>query len=238
MSSTQKIAVPTPTPISYSPSQEFDGNDGKWFVVPVSTDRYGTSVTRSSFVVRVGTPSQNFRVLPSSNTGEVFVPIVDGCMKDNTTNCGGLRGVYDFNGKFSNGFLVNSSSSWHEIGIYDMAVRPELGFNANGLYGLDTVGLMLQNSGGPTLDNRVVAGVSNPAIWVGVLGLGPKASNFSEFDNPQKSLMQALKAEDKIPSLSYGYTAGASYSKLDTKESITMKGLLSGEQEHLKRWVA
>ncbi|KAL1605460.1 hypothetical protein SLS60_005010 [Paraconiothyrium brasiliense] len=185
------------TPIVYSPSQEFIGNDGQW----------------SSFVIRVGTPAQDFRVLPSSGSSEIYVPIVDGCQRDNITSCGPLRGAYDFNGRESNGFLVNSSSTWHEIGLYEMDARPDLGFSANALYGLDTAGLMLQNSGGTTIPSQVIAAMASPSIWVGMVGLGQKPANFSEFDNPQEGLMSTLKNEGMVPGKGYGYTAGAYYSK-------------------------
>lgn len=70
---------------------------------------------------------------------------------------------------------------------------------------------MIANSGGPTLQKQVIGGVVNPRIWLGRLGLDVKPSNFSEFDNPQRSLIPTLKEEGYIPSLSYGYTAGAYY---------------------------
>jgi hypothetical protein len=188
----------SPSPIVYSPSQEFIGNDGHW----------------SAFLVRVGSPAQNFRVLPSSKSSEIYIPIVDGCERDNITSCGPLRGAYDFNGRESSGFLVNSSSTWNEIGLYEVDARPDLDFTANALYGLDNLGLMLQNSGGPTLPNQVIAAMANPAIWVGMVGLGQKPANFSEFDNPQEGLISTLKKKGMIPSMSYGYTAGAWYSML------------------------
>jgi hypothetical protein len=181
----------------YTPSQEFIGNDGRW----------------SSFVLRVGTPSQDFHVLPASRSGEAYIPIADGCSEDNSTDCGALRGAYDFNGRPSNGFVANASSSWHELGIYDMDIRPELGFNANALYGRDNLGFMIENSGGARLPNQVIAAVTEPDVYVGMLGLGLKAANFSELESPQPSMIQSMKDEGNIPSLSYGYTAGAYYSK-------------------------
>lgn len=47
--------------------------------------------------------------------------------------------------------------------------------------------------------------------YLGIFGLGPKPSNFSDFANPQPSLMQTMKDREKIPSISFAYTAGASY---------------------------
>jgi hypothetical protein len=118
-----------------------------------------------------------------------------------------------YQGKANDGFQAKRSSTWHEIGIYQVAAREELSYNASGLYGLDSLGLMIANSGGPVLQSQVIAGVVNPRFWVGRLGMDVKPSNFSEFENPQRSLIKTLREENYIPSLSYGYTAGAYYSK-------------------------
>ena len=55
-----------PAPISFDPSQYFDGNDGQW----------------SSFVVRAGTPEQTFHVFPATVLQETFVPMVGACKED------------------------------------------------------------------------------------------------------------------------------------------------------------
>jgi hypothetical protein len=129
------------------------------------------------------------------------------------SDCAFSRGAELYQGKTNDGFLSKQSSTWHEIGVYKAQVRPELGYNASGLYGLDSVGLMIANSGGPTLQNQVVGAVVNPRFWVGRLGMDVKPSNFSEFANPQRSLIKTLHEEKYIPGLNYGYTAGAYYSK-------------------------
>ena len=188
----------SPSPISFSPSQDWDGMDGQW----------------SSFIVRVGTPEQNFRVFPAPAMGETIVPIVDGCTGPrDIPDCGKLRGVSTFEGMPSGGLQVNESSTWSEIGIYHLDLKPDLSFTAKGLYGLENIGLMVQNSGGPLIENAVVAGVKSKVIWDGLFGLSPKGSNFSEFDNPQPSYITNLKNQNMIPSLSFGYTAGAYYSE-------------------------
>lgn len=186
-----------PKPFSFSNSQIWDGNDGKW----------------SSFFVRIGTPEQSFRVLPASRHGEIIIPIDEGCRKIGIPKCGDLRGAFPFQGKDSMGFMTNETKSWHNIGLYGMDIRPEIGFDANALYGLDTVGLQVANSGGPTMDNMVVAAVAVPTVFVGQFGLSPKPSNFSQLDHPQPSYIQTLKDKKEIPSVSYGYTAGAYYSE-------------------------
>lgn len=153
-------------------------------------------------------------MLPSTVTSETFVPLNTGCRVGAPSNCPFSRGVESFNSKPSSGFQANQSSTWHEIGLYKVSAREELRYNASGLYGLDNMGLMVANSGGPTLPNQVIGGLINPRFWVGRLGMDVKPSNFSEFNNPQRSLIQTLKDLNYIPSLSYGYTAGAYYSKL------------------------
>ncbi|KAF2799538.1 acid protease, partial [Melanomma pulvis-pyrius CBS 109.77] len=202
-------------PISFSPSQEWDGNDGHW----------------SSFIMRVGKPEQNFRVFPASAMGETLVPIIDGCGPKDPPNCGDLRGVYPFQDKVSGGLQVNVSTTWSEIGIYYLDVRPEVNFTGKGLYGLENLGLMVQNSGGPTLEKQVVAGVKTKTIYTGLFGLSPKASNFSEFNNPQPSYMTTLKNSKTIPSLSFGYTAGAYYKSPKVLGSLTLGGYDSSRYE-------
>lgn len=194
------LSKPSPqTPLSFAPSQQWDGNDGRW----------------STFIIRVGTPEQNFRVLPASITGEVILPHVQGCSDSNAypEDCGNRRGVYFFNGNYSPGFQSNESSTWSEIGIYGLELETNLGYTANASYGLDNVGLMLQHSGGPTLARQVVGSISKKVFYVGLFGLSPKPANFSDFEYPQPSYISTLKARQIIPSISYGYTAGAYYSE-------------------------
>ena len=149
-------------PFVFAPSQAFHGNDGRW----------------SSFILRVGTPEQNFAVLPSTAGHETLVPMPEGCTTDDPSNCAELRGAYPFNGNVGTGFQVNASSTWNSIGLYTLDLSDRLGLDGNGLYGLDKVGLQVQNSNGLTLDDQVVAGIATKSYYVGSFGLGPKPSNF------------------------------------------------------------
>lgn len=47
----------------------------------------------------------------------------------------------------------------------------------------------------------------------GLFGLGPKPTNFTDFNEPQPSFMWTLRKQSIIPSLSYAYSAGAVYRK-------------------------
>lgn len=197
-----------PEPFVFSPSQAWDGNDGSW----------------SSFIVRIGSPPQTFRVFPATSGHETLIPLPEGCTDSDPSNCGSLRGAYPFNGKDSSGFAVNASSTWKNIGLYSLNFGDKLGLNDNGLYGLDTVGLMLENSGGLVLDSQVVAGIATKNFYLGLFGLGPKPSNFSDFEYPQPSFMRSLKNQSKIPSLSFAYTAGAAYRIPKLPGSLTLGG--------------
>ncbi|KAJ4335125.1 hypothetical protein N0V95_008992 [Ascochyta clinopodiicola] len=200
--------MPTQLPLVFSPSQHWQGHDGNW----------------SSFVVRVGTPEQNFRVLPSPATGEVILPDFRGCQPSagNPYNCAELRGVFDTNGL--SGFQFNVSETWQDIGIFGAELEKNLGYDANVSYGHDNVGLMMQNSGGPTLTDQVVGSLKNMPFFVGFFGLSPNPSNFSKFNDPQRSYLATLKDEQHIPSLSYGYSAGAYYKSPKAFGSLTLGG--------------
>jgi hypothetical protein len=167
-----------------------------------------------SFSVHVGTPPQTFYVLPSIRGQTIYVPIEDDCRRLNITDCGESRGAEVFESRPSLGFQVNSSSTWEELGIYRIAVDSDLGLSGNAMFGYDTVG---PSSGGasntPKLDKQAVAAYASPQFWVGMLGLNQFALNISATEQP-RSFLSALKEEGIIPSLSYGYQAGASYRKL------------------------
>ena len=83
-----------------------------------------------------------------------------------------------------------------------------LGVASNGQYGSDTVGLGIEEATGLTSNQNVVAGVLTEPFYLGQLGL--KVSN-TTIVNGTSSFMAQLKSEKLIPSLSYGYTAGAMY---------------------------
>lgn len=188
----------TPTPFSLEPGLRWIGNDGNW----------------STFNVGVGTPFQQFAVLPSTKSADVWVPLKDGCYGLSWTgfSCANSRGVGTVNRTQSPGFLANESTSWDQIGLYQLPTEENLfGTGNNGLYGLDT--LALSDSYSVSFHNWTVAGIATPDFWVGTLGLGSESSNFSVLESSVPSLLYSMRASGQIPSLSYGYAAGASYSE-------------------------
>jgi hypothetical protein len=192
---TPRQTMSNPKPFAFSPSELWDGNNGNW----------------SSFIVRIGTPEQDFRVLPSAATGATFVPDYTGCNASDPYNCAQLRGVVNSS---HSGFQPNASQTWVEEGPFEAHVLTELNYNARALYGRDKVGLAGLNSGAPDLEDQVVGSLDNKRPFlVGYFGLSPKPLNFSDFYHPRPSYLTSLKDARRIPSLSYGYTAGAFYSK-------------------------
>ena len=157
-------------------------------------------------------------MLPSLVGQTLYLPISDSCDSFSkapecncANNCGALRGAQIFNSRPSLGFQNSSSSTWDLLGIYSLDIGPKFGFDGSTLYGYDRVGLSLQ-TGNVTLNNQIVSAFVSVDHWVGQLGLSPFAVTFNETERP-KSLLQRFKDDGLIPSLSFGYQAGAAHRK-------------------------
>jgi hypothetical protein len=128
------------------------GNDGNW----------------STWPAQIGSPPQQFHILPSTSHGEVWIPGPQGCSgRSAPLNCASSRGVGSFQGSQSLGFLENASSTWEQIGIYEFIVGGDL-FEATetGLYGQDAVAL--GSKGENVINNQTVAGTVTQDFWVSV----------------------------------------------------------------------
>lgn len=219
-------------PFVFPPSQSWDGIDGNWSVTCPPQNFFSSqsesilTVIRSTFIIHVGTPGQGFRILPATNGNEIWVPLPQGCSSTEGTNCGNHRGVSTFNGSPSNGFQTNQSSTWSSIGIFDLIGEKGLNYTGNGQYGYDTVGPGPSTSGSSSLDlpHQVVAGIATNEFYLGMFGLGPKPANFTNFIDPTKSYMRTLADRNLIPSLSFGYSAGAKYRLKSVYGSLTLGG--------------
>jgi len=114
-------------------------------------------------------------------------------------------------------FNLNASSTWRDQGLFGLLQEQNLpDYQASydaGDYGLDTLGLGLPGSEGTDEPNMVVAALATTDYYLGYLGVTSHPTNFTQFNDPHPSYLSALKQSGKIPSLSYGYTAGAPYRK-------------------------
>ncbi|KAH7399204.1 aspartic peptidase domain-containing protein [Phaeosphaeria sp. MPI-PUGE-AT-0046c] len=194
------------------------------FVVPNSGRWLGNDGTWSAFDIYIGSPPQRFNVLPSINGQTFYVPIDLDCERYKVTDCGSGRGVQVFKSQVSPGFQPNSSSSWSEIGIYPVNIGTGFGLTGNGIFGFDTAGL---GTGASSENVQLIAqaisafATSNP--WIGQLGLSQFPMNVSDKLAPH-SFLSRLKEEGHIPSLSFGYQAGAIYRYTRVPGSLILGG--------------
>ncbi|MCJ1393318.1 hypothetical protein MMC18_006190 [Xylographa bjoerkii] len=187
-----------PAAISVPPTEAFDGNDGPW----------------SSFFIQVGTPAQPLRVLVSTAVSATWVIISAGCPASVTTCPSGRGGIY----------TANTSSTWEDQGNYELYIEENLDIVGAGIFGNDTISLGAPGSGGPILQNQIIGGIAAEQFWLGMLGVNPKPTNFTNFTSEQSSYMVSLKEQDIIPSVSFGYTAGNQYRLKTVLGSLTLGG--------------
>lgn len=194
-----------PAPLRFSPDQNWDGIDGQW----------------SSFTVRIGTPAQYVRTFLSFAVYQTWAVLPQGCnAAANEQQCSNQRGW-----TFDN----STTSTWEPIGIYDLYVEDSMGYGGNAQYGYDVVGLGGQGEGGPTLKNTTVGAMAVLDFYLGIFGINPKPTNFSSFNEPSPSYMTQLKEQNYIPSISFGYTAGAHYRFTGVLASLTLGGYDTGK---------
>ena len=122
---------------------------------------------------------------------------LEGCGESGASICSDDRG-----GLFS----IDASSSWQSVGGYELGLDTQLFGLGSGYYGYDAIAL----SGNVSVPSQIISVVNETEYWLGFLGLGTKASNFTNVNKP--TLLSSL-ANQTIPSLSYSYTAGAPYRK-------------------------
>jgi hypothetical protein len=191
-------AIEAPQPYTVPPSQEFHGNDGYW----------------STFKISVGTPGQDFRVLPSTKGGVPYVIDPEGCLPGvDPSNCPALRGIGVFNSAQNIGFQSNQSTTWSYIGEYEVDLEEALNYTSRGLFGFDTVSLGAAADSGSSLSqtHQVVAAIAEQDYYMGMLSLGQAKSSFSSGGQSYDSFLYLLRQASKIPSFTYAYTAGAKY---------------------------
>ena len=157
-------------------------------------------------MVRVGNPASDYKVLVSTLVPETWVVLSQGCDVNSASDCGDDRGFL---------FDPTASTTWQDQKDWSFGVELNHGFsNTDYLnYGYDTLGVQTP-VGGVNLDDQVIAGFETDALYLGNLGVAASTPPFN--NNTKPSFIQSLKNQKKIPSLSYSYTAGAHYSKLQS----------------------
>lgn len=201
-----------PAPVSVAPDQDWMGIDGSW----------------NTFSLQVGDPQENVRVFISTASQQIWAVNSQACVQNVTDGNGQIvqYNVLNNDCAQSRGRLFNTSfsTSWQRKGFYQLWIEKNLGLVGNGLYGFDSVGLGLPGEQGPAVANTTIGTLVSPNFWLGHIGLHPKPTNFSAFESPISSYMTNLFDQKSIPSLSFGYTAGAQYRDQTVLASLTLGG--------------
>ncbi|KAL8784329.1 MAG: hypothetical protein Q9213_004038 [Squamulea squamosa] len=176
--------------------------------------------------LRIGNPPQFVRVLISTTCPQPWAVDPLGCTPQDPVNCASNRG-----GFFNN----NHSTTWQQQGFYELDQEQNLGYTGNGDFGLDSITLGYPGSGSSaiTVDNQLLATIAAKDFYVATWGIAPRPTNLTKL-NPHEtkfapkdsyqSLLSVLKERNEIPSLSYGYTAGARYRLKRVPASLTLGG--------------
>jgi hypothetical protein len=194
--------VSVPAPVVVAPDQDWDGIDGTW----------------NSFSLQVGTPPANVRVQVSTASQQIWVVNRQACLQNITDSKGNITEYnhLDMDCNNSRGELFNTTASqtWRQKGFYRLWLEKWLGLEGNGFFGFDNVALGHLADKGPEVQNTIIGTLVSANFWIGHLGLHPKPTNFSAFENPVPSFMTSLFEQKGIPSMSFGYTAGSQYRTL------------------------
>ncbi|KAL9059217.1 MAG: hypothetical protein Q9162_001254 [Coniocarpon cinnabarinum] len=127
-------------------------------------------------------------------------------------------------------FNPNASSTWAPFGSYEYQANYSqsnlLGYYAASEMGTDTVTLGWPGAPSPvTLENQFIGGLLEKSIWyIGNFGIFPRPVNITTLSNQHDSVMQNLRAQNSIPSMTWGYTAGFQAAQLPTFGSLTLGG--------------
>lgn len=162
--------------------------------------------------------------MASLNSQTIYIPQVGDCENIPVGNCSASRGaeVLISNSSISSsshyGFQPNASSTWQGVGRYNLEPGTKFELDGDSLYGYDRAGISIDDSASDnlTLEDQIVGAYSTPSeiglsrLWLGRLGLSQFDMTLNISDRPV-SFLHALKQKNHIPSLSFGYQAGAAY---------------------------
>lgn len=62
----------------------------------------------------------------------------------------------------------------------------------------------------------MIGGIGDQRYYLGMLGVNQKPTKVSPGDSGQSSYITSLKTQNIIPSVSFGFTAGAAYREFNT----------------------
>jgi hypothetical protein len=239
----QKRADPAPRPrlprpIALAPSGFLESSDGKWCTFDISKSSCANRVLgnhRLCVLIDIAGDGegkgQNFRILPSTSLPIALVPAqAEWC---NDEDCWKSRGIGSFNGQQPPGLDI-SSPMWEQGSLYGLPfnttywwsqslLTSDTNTTLSGDWGLTTVGLGQASSQSITVPEQWVAMSTLEDFPLGYLGLS--VGGISPTGATRPTFLSGLAESDNfstIPSSAYGFTAGASYSKLSSKSPFSL----------------
>ncbi|KAF3914930.1 hypothetical protein ABW20_dc0108502 [Dactylellina cionopaga] len=207
--------------------QTFSYNISPLYLPPAigSQAWYGPDGMWSAVTLRVGNPPQQVNVIPTTNTNDLWTVSPVGC--DSATwsqsnnriqpaSCTNIRGGVFDTSKSSTWSNVTSALGFSEQRFFDM------GLNVTVNYGTDTV--RIGNGDSLVLKDHLMANYADPSQFMtGLVGLSVANITFDQKTN-YKALITTLYDQKKIPSQSWGYTAGAYYREKKIPCSVVLGG--------------
>ncbi|KAI1626664.1 aspartic peptidase domain-containing protein [Exophiala viscosa] len=185
---------PSPPPIIFQPSRYWDGDGDHW----------------STFAIQIGTPPQVVRLLPSI-TGNSIFPVENLACYETTdlevSDCPNSRGLV---------FDPKNSSTYQDDGEVALPTNPEHWLYPNGeqaIIGFDNVTLDYPHYTNINLPNVTIFPYLGDDFWIGSFGINPTINDTEadDFNVALPTFMGVLRQQNLIPSLSWGYHAGACY---------------------------
>lgn len=157
------------------------------------------------------------RVLASTQVPEIWLVDSLGCNTQDPSNCTEVRGGE---------FLWADSTTSERHDVQNLEAESNLGMTENsdvGRYGLDIVRIGRPGNGDISPSQlQVIATVATKDFFLGNIGLSARVASAAKLGK-QPGLLTSLNDGKYIPSLSYGYTAGAAYRKTgDAPTSSTL----------------
>ncbi|KAF3928706.1 hypothetical protein AA313_de0204345 [Arthrobotrys entomopaga] len=189
-------------------SQSWYGPDGSW----------------SAVTFRVGNPPQQVNLIPTTTTNDLWTVSPIGCDSETWTqsketlpkSCTNIRGGVFDTSKSSTWSNITSALGFSDQRFFDM------GLNVTVLYGMDSV--RIGNGDSLILENHLIANYGDPSQFMtGIVGLSVPNVTFDQ-KTTYKALLTTLYDEKKIPSQSWGFTAGAHYREKSIPCSVVLGG--------------
>ena len=110
-------------------------------------------------------------------------------------------------------FTPSKSNSWQSLNVWQLGLA-YLGYGGNGDYAREKVSGQNPLRGNSfDMHDVAVAAINMTDYYQGLFGLGIAKGSFGDDAIDTPLTRAGISAERSIPSVSYGYTAGAHYSK-------------------------